>query len=93
MSTKTFGRLVLKNTYYICQRKNGNRADPFTVKITLGSSALNESYWTCFLLVVLLPSTLFCSLPQPSHTEQLEKGGTVYQGHCQWDTSSKKKKP
>ena len=47
----------------LCQRENGNCADPFAVEVTLGSSALNEKYWARFLLVVLLPSTLLCSLP------------------------------
>ena len=47
----------------LCQRENCNCADPFAVEVTLGSSALNERYWARFLLVVLLPSTLFCSLP------------------------------
>ena len=35
----------------------------------------------------------FCflfSLPQPLHVGQLEKGDPVYQGHCQWGTSSEK---
>ena len=41
---------------------------------TLGSSAFDEKYWPCFWLVVLLLSTLLCSLPQPSHKGQLEKG-------------------
>ena len=30
---------------------------------------------------MLLPSTLFCSLPQLSHAGQLEKGDSVDQGH------------
>ena len=61
------------------QRESG---DPIAVEVTLGSSTLNERYWACFLLVVLPPSTLFCSLPQPSHTGQLEIGDSVDQGHC-----------
>ena len=64
------------------QRENGNRADPFAVEVTLGSSALNARYRARFLLVVLLPSTLLCSLPQPSHTGQIEKGDSVDQVHC-----------
>ena len=66
----------------LCQRENCNRADPFAVVVTLGSSALNERYWARFLFVVLLPSTLLCSLPQPSHAGQLEMGDSVDQGHC-----------
>ena len=66
----------------LCLRENGNRADPFAVEVTVGSSALNERYWARFLLVVLLPSTLLCSLSQPSHAGQLEKGDLVDQGHC-----------
>ena len=66
----------------LCQRENGNHADPFAVEVTLGSSVLNERYWARFLLVVLLPSTLLCSLPQPSHVGQLEKGDSVDQRHC-----------
>ena len=63
----------------LCQRENG---DPIAVEVTLGSSALNERYWARFLFVVLLPSTLLCSLPQPSHAGQLEIGDSVDQGHC-----------
>ena len=66
----------------LCQCKNGKHADPFAVEVTLGSSALNERYWNHFRLVVLLPSTLLCSLPQPSHAGQLEIGDSVDQGHC-----------
>ena len=64
------------------QRENCNHADLFAVVVTLGSSTLNERYWARFRLVVLLPSTLLCSFPQPSHAGQLEKGGSVVQGHC-----------
>ena len=42
-------------------------------EVTLGLSTMNERYWSCFLLAVLLPSTLLCSLPQASHAGQLEK--------------------
>ena len=69
----------------LCQRENGNRADPFAVKVTLGYSALNETYWARFLLVALLPSTLLCSFPQPSHAGQIEKEDPVDKGQCkQW---------
>ena len=61
------------------QREN---SDLIAVEVTLGSSVLNERYWARFLLVVLLPSTLFCSLSQPSHAGQLEIGDSVDQGHC-----------
>ena len=54
-----------------------------------GSSMFDERYWPCFLLVMLLLSTLLCSHTQPSHVRQLEKRDPVYQGHCQWDASSK----
>ena len=74
----------------LCQRENGNRADPFAVEVTLGSSALNERYWARFLLVVLLPSTLLCSLPQPSHVGQLAlRKGTRWTK----DTASSEKEP
>ena len=77
----------------LCQCEKGNRADPFAVmavKSLLQALPLNERYWPCFLLAVLLLSTLLCSLPQPSHAEQLEKGDPVDQGHSQWGASSKK---
>ena len=43
-----------------------------------------------FLLGTLLLSTLLCSLLQPLHATQLEKGDPVYQGHCRWGASSEK---
>ena len=66
----------------LCQRENDNRGDPFAFEVTLGSSALNERYCGRFLLVVLLSSTLLCSIPRLSHSGQLEKGDSVDQGHC-----------
>ena len=63
----------------LCQCENGNCADLFAVLVTLGSSALNKRYWDRFHLVVLLPSILLCSLPQPSHAGQLEKEDSVDQ--------------
>ena len=75
----TFGRLVLKNSYYA----NARMAIRLVSRLLLiGASALNERYWARFLLVVFLPSTLLCLLPQPSHAGQLEIGDSVDQGHC-----------
>ena len=91
--TKTFGRPVLENSYYA-----NVRIATMLIRFrwwlsrayTSGSTALNDRYWPCFLLVVLLLSALLCSLPQLSHLGQLEKGDPVDQEHSQWGASSKK---
>ena len=91
-STKTFGRPVLENSYYA-----NARMVIVLIRLlwcqasTLGSSVFDERYWLCFSVGRASAFyTLFCSLPQPSHAGQLEKGDHVYQGHCQWDASCKK---
>ena len=97
MSTNGHTTHIYKNIWeantgeqLLCQCENDHCAHPFAVMPGCQGvhQALLHLTRPCFLLVVLLLSTLLCSLPQPSHAGQLEKGDPVYQGHCQWGASS-----
>ena len=62
----------MENSYYA----NARMAHMLICLLSRGYLMLfciDERYWPCFFLVLL------CSLPQPSHTGQLEKGDPVYQ--------------
>ena len=92
---KLHERLPCPPRQLLFQCENGNCADPFAVmpgcqEGTLGSSTFDERYRPYFLLVMLLLCILVCSLPHPSHTRQLEKGGPEYRGHSQCGANSKK---